>query len=518
MPLARQRETKKPTMKVSKTRRLSLWRLGALILTVGVALWAVPAGVERLTPAASESVEGWYAPYVDITLTPYWPFEDPTWNDIDDLVLAFVVADPNDDCEPSWGSAYSLDEAAVEMDLDRRIARYRSNNGQVVISFGGLANNELALTCTDTDDLADAYSAVIERYDAQVIDFDIEGDALDDLTSAQRRAEALALLQQNRRDAGQELHIWLTLPVAASGLLDNATSIIDATLAAGVDLDGINLMTMNFGSSAPDGVNMGKISEEALRAAHRQIGAAYRRADLRLSDTQTWEKLGATPMIGQNDEQAEIFELDDAHSLLELAEEVGLGRISMWSINRDSACVQAVDVRRVSNNCSGIKQTPFEFSTLWAGLPGRPEDRLNRRTVPDDPPEIIDDPSAAPHPIWEQGIVYEEGDRVVWHGFVYRAKWWTRNDLPDEPVRNEWDTPWQLVGPVLPNDRPAPTTTLAPGTYDQWDKEMVYEEGDRVMRDGVGWEAKWWTQGQIPGRDRDSMGQSPWRRLDGGDS
>ena len=49
---------------------------------------------------------------------------------LDDVVLGFVVADPDDACTPSWGGAYTLDEAATGLDLDRRIARYRERGGQ----------------------------------------------------------------------------------------------------------------------------------------------------------------------------------------------------------------------------------------------------------------------------------------------------------------------------------------------------------------------------------------------------
>lgn len=501
-------------MKLGLIRRLSPLRIvAALVITSVLAVGGV-AAARYLSEVPDEPAEGWFAPYVDLTLTPQWAFEDPTVNPLNDVVLGFVVADPDDACAPSWGGAYTLDEAATGLDLDRRIARYRESGGQVVASFGGLANDELALACDDVDELVDAYRSVVDRYEVTMIDLDIEGDALDDPESIARRAEAIARLQSDLHSDDRPLHVWLTLPVASSGLLDNSTAVIDAMLAAGVDLDGINVMTMNFGASRPDGESMADTTEAALRATHRQVSAAYRRADLRQNDAQVWGKLGVTPMIGINDLVDEVYEIDDARNLTELAFDVGLGRVSMWSANRDIACTSNVTPGQVSNHCSGVSQAPLEFAGIWNELAGRPTGDLARRTVPDTTPEPVDDPATAPYPIWDESFVYEEGDRVVWRTNVYRAKWWTQGGAPDAPVANEWDTPWRLVGPVLPDDRPAPTTTLPAGTYPAWDPGLVYEEGDRVLIEGIGWEAKWWNRNQEPGVYRDANGQSPWARTD----
>ena len=43
--------------------------------------------------------------------------------------------------------------------------------------------------------------------------------------------------------------MWLTLPVAPGGLLADAVAVVDATLAAGVELGGVNVMTMDYGGA-----------------------------------------------------------------------------------------------------------------------------------------------------------------------------------------------------------------------------------------------------------------------------
>lgn len=497
-------------------RRLAAWRV---LLAAGVVIGLTGggvAGVQYARRTITAPAETWYAPYVDVTLTPPYAFEDPRTNPVDDVVLGFVVADEDDGCDPSWGAAYGLDEAATSLDLDRRITRYRDRGGDVIVSFGGFANDELAVTCTDVDELAGAYRSVIERYDLTTIDLDIEGDALADAASVTRRAEAVAEVQRHARREGRALTVWLTLPVAPSGLLADGTAVVDAMLDADVDLGGVNLMTMNYGSSREGTTSMADATEQALRATHRQLGASYRRADLRLDDIQLWGKLGATPMVGVNDEARDVFDRDEARALRAFALDNGLGRVSMWSANRDAPCGSNVDTTKMSNHCSGVEQAPLSFSRILDVLRGRPGTTADRRTVPDTTPVPVDDPDTSPYPVWAKGTVYDEGEKVVRLGQVYAAKWWTRSDDPDVPVVNDWESPWRLVGPVLATDRPPVTTTVPAGTYPTWAEATVYGKDDRAMVAGVGYVAKWWTQGDTPGGELDASGQTPWEPLEPG--
>ena len=150
----------------------------AILAVSGLSVVAVR---QVVTDTSSERAVAWFAPYIDTTLTPLHAFEDPEVTAADSIALGFVVARPGTDsasCTPTWGGAYDLDEAATAIDLDRRIARYRGRGGKVVVSFGGAANEELAVACRDGDALAQAYRDVIDRYDSTTIDLDIEGAAL----------------------------------------------------------------------------------------------------------------------------------------------------------------------------------------------------------------------------------------------------------------------------------------------------------------------------------------------------
>ena len=76
-----------------------------------------------------------------------------------------------------------------------------------------------------------------------------------------------------------------------------------------------------------------------------------------------------------------------------------------------------------------------------------------------------------------------------------------------------WDTPWELIGPVLPGETPEPELTLPRGTFPEWDGEETYERGDRILQDGTPYEAKWWTEGDSPELAAVDPDSSPWAPL-----
>lgn len=46
-------------------------------------------------------------------------------------------------------------------------------------------------------------------------------------------------------------------------------------------------------------------------------------------------------------------------------------------------------------------------------------------------------------PAWDSSKAYFKGDKVVYKGKIYEAKWWTQGDIPDE--QDQWG-PWKYVG------------------------------------------------------------------------
>jgi chitinase len=457
----------------------------------------------------------WFAPYVDATLTPTVAFQDRSANAARDLVLGFVVAgsEPGARCTPTWGTYETLDGAAARFDLDRRVAQVRGQGGDPIVSFGGQANDELAVACDDPGALRAAYRAVIDRYDADTIDFDVEGAALSDAAANARRATAVKALQAGVRAHGGHLAVWLTLPVTTEGLNADALGVVRSMLAQGVDVAGVNVMAMDFGVPAARADMLGAVTD-ALTATHRQLGALFGRD---LSPAKLWGRLGATVMIGQNDTEGERFTVAHARALVRFARRHGLARVSTWSLNRDVQCGATFPVIGThSDLCSGVAQRPQEFTATLARLRGTARAKsadVTTTALPSATGNLRDDPKRSPYPIWEPSRPYQEGYKVVWHQAVYAAKWYSLGQSPDAQNVEPGKAPWRLIGPVLSTDRAPAIPRLPAGTYPAWSVKNVFRAGDRVLYEGLPYRASWYTQGDVPGGTGPNGTPSPWTAL-----
>jgi chitinase len=464
--------------------------------------------------AVAAEAAAWFAPYVDTTLTPTLQFQDPSVDPARQVVLGFVVADTKSACSPSWGTYYSLDAAASQLNLDRRIAQLQNQGSNAVVSFGGQANSELAVSCTDTTKLTKAYQSVVSRYSLTTVDFDLEGAALDDHASVVRRAVAIAAVQKQAKADKKPVNVWLTLPVEPDGLQSNALTAISEMMNAGVQLSGVNIMAMDF-TSAPSG--MPAAIAGALNETHRQLIDLYRGANL--TSAQVWNRIGVTIMIGQNDVAGQLVTVANAQLVAAFASTHHLGRVSMWSLNRDAQCgSQFARVGVHSNTCSGTSQKQLEFSQVLGALAG---------TVPANVPAanpsasasagpggtVVDNPATAPFPIWNPGASYPSGYKVVRQGYVYQAKWYNTAIDPAAASANQSDTPWQIVGPVLASDHAPVLPTLKVGTYPAWLPNVVYREGQKVLRDGLPYQAKYYSVGSDPAAVLINPAGSPWQAL-----
>jgi chitinase len=494
-------------------RKLSWSRLGVLVLVLAAIGGGGAAAVLHLRNSSGPTAKSWAVPYVDVTLTPTFQFQDPSANPADDVALAFVVADPKSGCTPSWGGAYSLDEASSALDLDRRISQLRAAGGNVMLSLGGADNSELAVACDDPAKLTDAYRELIKRYDVTTLDLDIEGTAVADQASLVRRAAALKTVQAERAAAGQPLAVWLTLPVSPDGLTADGLTAVRTTLAGGVSLRGVNVMTMDFGPA--EGTGLLELATRALNATHKQLSDLYLRLGVQLTSRQVWSRIGATPMIGQNDVDAERFTVADAKGLATFAVGHGLGRVSMWSINRDAPCTGTfTNVVVHSNTCSGVAQDALAFAKVFAGLPGAATGTAGHDSIAiPDQQTVVDDPRTSPYPVWRLTAEYVGGYKVVWHGVVYEAKWTNSGVDPTAAGSSNSPTPWSVIGPVQATETaptPAPTVT---GVTAKWNATALYTRGERVLFDGLPYEARWSTKGDDPSTDYPVGPDQPWQPL-----
>ncbi|MFM2587414.1 carbohydrate-binding protein [Vibrio sp. TBV020] len=88
----------------------------------------------------------------------------------------------------------------------------------------------------------------------------------------------------------------------------------------------------------------------------------------------------------------------------------------------------------------------------------------------------VNDLNAGSYPQWSSSQTYVGGNTVSYKGFVWKAKYWTRNNQPDQSFA------WELVSDVsLP-----------------WSSQRAYTGGDIVIYQGVKYQARWWTMGELP--------------------
>jgi hypothetical protein len=270
------------------------------------------------------------------------------------MTFGFIVS--GDPCRASWGGYYGIDDQA----MNRRIAAFKSAGGDAIVSFGGAAGSELANTCTSVASLTAQYQAVIDRYGIRDLDFDIEGADQANSVSLTRRFKAIARLQAAGRTAGKPVEVSLTLAVMPTGLTREGVKVVHTAIANGVRVGVVNVMAMDYYDPSLDYEGrMGDYAIKAARATHNQLARLYPDK----SDAGLWRMVGVTPMIGINDDPEEIFTTANARQLTRFAKERRLGRIAMWSLNRDGPC--PTPTQSASNTCSGVSAPKWAFSRIF---------------------------------------------------------------------------------------------------------------------------------------------------------
>jgi hypothetical protein len=257
--------------------------------------------------------------------------------------VAFIIE--GKDHNPEWDGRFPLSQNLYA----DQINGIRKRGGDVIVSFGGGAGTEIALTETNLSALEAKYQSVIDQYKLTWLDFDIEGDALAKTKANQRRNTVLARLQT--KNPG--LIISYTLPVDPDGISDDSKKLLIDAKAQGVKVHSANVMTMDYGAHFSQGKKMSDVSIASALKAHEQCQAI----DPAIL-------IGLTPMIGQNDEKGEVFTLDDARALKAWADtHPWICSLSFWASNRDAGKYDAQN--KTGNESSGIPQSPWAFTLIF---------------------------------------------------------------------------------------------------------------------------------------------------------
>jgi chitinase len=497
-------------------RRAWLLAVAALVGTAGVVVAFAARGTSAT--ATADVAATWFAPWVDVTTTPTAQFQDPWSDPARQVVLGFVTAAPaagdkSAACSPSWGGMLGLDAAERVLGLDRRVLQFEEGGGQVLVSFasaGSLGNPggaDLATACRSVPALAAVYLAVVRRYRAAGVDMDMSPASLGAGAPSSRRAGALALAQREVRAAGGQFDVWLTLPATPAGLDAAELATVRSLELAGVTVAGIDIVAADFGDGSDPPSSMPAAIEAAGVAADGQLAGVLTVGHGGLATpAQVWARLGMTVMVGHNDLPGETVTVADARRLEAFALAHGLARLSIWALNRDRPCGHGAAGR----GCSGVAVDALAYSDAFAVLPGS---LAAESPEPAFPALVPDDAARDPYPRWRAGERYQAGYLVVWQSLVYQAKWYSEGIQPGVPASLPSDTPWLLIGPVLPSDRAPALPTLRPGTYPAWSAAVAYHAGSRVLYQGLPYRAKYDTKGARPSANPVDPAASPWAAL-----
>ncbi|MGI9176296.1 MAG: glycosyl hydrolase family 18 protein, partial [Pirellulales bacterium] len=324
----------------------------------------LPGGINSGNEGDAKWGEAYFAAYVDMGA---WPVPNLTAiaqaRGVSLLTLGFIQAAP--DGAPAWAglsvlAPSSTNEQAVA--INQSIRSFQAAGGDVMISLGGAAGTSLAQWYAahgrTAADLAATYADLVDAYSLNRIDFDIEGAAVADPAAIALGSDALKLLQQTRPG----LEVWFTLPVLPEGLTADGLAVVRAALRAGVVLDGVNVMAMDYGEYAapttgPNAKTMGAYAVQAGTSTHAQLTTLF----AEFGQGFGWNQVGVTPMLGVNDVLSEVFTVADAQALEDFARQQGVGMLSMWSIARDNPGTlgQATDA------ASGLSDPAGSFSAVF---------------------------------------------------------------------------------------------------------------------------------------------------------
>jgi hypothetical protein len=310
---------------------------------------ATAGAVVALAPTSSAAAGSVYsvAPYVDMSNGQEGMLDTAiTGHGLKAYTAAFVLGEG---CNQIWGDTLPI---GADSYTDPLIAKAKSEGASVIISSGGSAGEALAWTCSTQSSIDAGYQAIINDYGVTQLDFDIEGAAIADTAAAARQMQAM----KDLKASNPGLQFSMTLPVLASGLTNDGINILKAAKNAGIKIDVVNIMTMDYYSGT--GTEMGQGSVAAAQATLAQMQA--------VDSSYTYANLGITPMIGKNDDGS-TFTLADAQTVESFAVQHSVGRLAFWSVDRDQPCSGSANSL---STCSEISQSSLAFTSAFVPYEG----------------------------------------------------------------------------------------------------------------------------------------------------
>lgn len=259
------------------------------------------------------------------------------------FTMAFMLSGGG--CNPAWDSQRPLHGGVDEQVINQ----IRANGGDVIVSFGGWSGDKLGPNCASAAALAGAIQQVIDAYDLDSVDMDVENiDEFENATVQDRILGALRIVKQDNPG----ITTIVTIPTLNTGPNFWGTRLIEQSEALGAEVDVFNIMTFNFGG----GGDMFGAAVGAAQGLNTTL-----RSTFGWSEATAYQHMGITAMIGRSD-SGEITTPGTFTQIRDWAQQRNLAELSFWSTNRDRPCPGG----GTASNCSGIAQSALEFTRIAA--------------------------------------------------------------------------------------------------------------------------------------------------------
>ncbi|HKD87781.1 MAG TPA: hypothetical protein VKB62_04565, partial [Streptosporangiaceae bacterium] len=248
------------------------------------------------------------------------------------LSLAFLQTATAGSCTAYWDGDTSQPIAAASFGSD--ITAIQRAGGNVIPSFGGFTadttDTEIADSCTSVPAIAAVFESLITTYHVPRIDLDVEADSLTNAAGINRRNEAIAMTEAWAAAHHRRIQFSYTLPTFPTGLTSSGLAVLQNAVADGAKISTVNLLTFDYFFGTQQ--DMVADTETAAEGLYSQLQSLYPQA----TSQQLWHMIGITEMPGIDDfGPDETFSTANAVTILNWAEQHGIGLISFWALQRD---------------------------------------------------------------------------------------------------------------------------------------------------------------------------------------
>ncbi|MFF7333076.1 carbohydrate binding domain-containing protein [Streptomyces sp. NPDC090306] len=252
-------------------------------------------------------------------------------------------------CNPAWDGSRPLTGGTDQTVINQ----IRAAGGDVVPSFGGWQGSKLGANCSTASALAGALQKVISAYSLKAIDMDIENtDEFENEAVQARILTALKTVKANNPG----LKTIVTFGTSTTGPTYYGNRLIEQAQSLGADIDVFTIMPFDFGG----GSDMYGNTVNAAEGLKAKLKSTFG-----WDDATAYAHIGISGMNGVSDQQetttpaiwTQIRDWSNSHHI---------ARLAFWSVNRDRGCAGG----GVVENCSGIAQSDWQFTSITAGFTG----------------------------------------------------------------------------------------------------------------------------------------------------